>query len=131
MAIKQFKPTSPGRRGASGPSFDEITRPHPQKSLVAPRRRRGGRNNQGKVTVRHRGGGAKRKLRLIDFKRDKHDVPGKVAAIEYDPSRSARIALIYYQDGEKRYMLAPLGLRVGDMVTAGVGVEIKVGNAMS
>jgi len=130
MAIKQFKPTSPGRRGASGPSFDEITRSQPQKSLVAPRRRRGGRNNQGKITVRHRGGGAKRRLRLIDFRRDKPGVPGKIASIEYDPNRSARIALVHYADGDKRYIIWPVGLKVGDTVVSGPEAEVKPGNAL-
>ncbi len=130
MGIKQFKPTSPGRRGATGPSFDEITRSRPEKSLLAPQKRRGGRNNQGRLTVRHRGGGAKRRLRIIDFKRDKSGVPGKVATIEYDPNRSARIALIHYVDGEKRYILCPVGLAVGDTVMAGPEAEIKPGNAL-
>jgi large subunit ribosomal protein L2 len=130
MAIKNFKPTSPGRRGATGPSFDEITRKKPEKSLVQPLRKRGGRNNQGRITVRHRGGGAKRRLRIIDFKRDKFGVPGKVVSIEYDPNRSARIALVQYADGEKRYILWPLGLRVGDTVMSGPEAEIKPGNAL-
>ncbi len=130
MAIKQFKPTSPGRRGASGPSFEEITRSKPQKSLLAPLRRRGGRNNQGKITVRHRGGGAKRRLRLIDFRRDKPGVPGKIASIEYDPNRSARIALVHYADGDKRYIIWPAGLKVGDTVMSGPEAEIKLGNAL-
>jgi large subunit ribosomal protein L2 len=130
MAIKQFKPTSPGRRGASGPSFEEITRSKPTKSLLAPLRRQGGRNNQGKITVRHRGGGAKRRLRLIDFRRDNFGVPGKVASIEYDPNRSARIALVHFADGDKRYIIWPAGLKVGDTVTSGPEAEIKLGNAL-
>ena len=130
MGIKQYKPTSPGRRGASGYTFDEITKKKPEKSLTAPLRNHAGRNNQGRLTVRHRGGGAKRTLRIIDFKRDKLGVGGRVAAIEYDPNRSARIALIYYHDGEKRYMLWPVGLHVDDVVMAGPGAEIKPGNAM-
>src|SRR6266508_446825 len=130
MAIKQYKPTSPGRRGASGHSFDEITRSTPEKSLVAPLRRQAGRNNQGRITVRHRGGGAKRRLRIIDFRRDKLGVPGRVASIEYDPNRSARIALIHYADGEKRYILWPIGVKVGDTVMAGPTSEIKPGNAL-
>ncbi|MBI1886165.1 MAG: 50S ribosomal protein L2 [Chloroflexi bacterium] len=130
MGIKQYKPTSPGRRGASGHSFDEITKKRPEKSLLAPLKKRSGRNNQGRITVRHRGGGAKRRLRVIDFKRDKLGVPGKVAAIEYDPNRTARIALIHYADGEKRYILWPLGLEVGETVMAGPGAEIKPGNAL-
>ena len=130
MPIKQYKPTSPGRRGASGHSFDEITRSKPQKSLVAPLRRQAGRNNQGRITVRHRGGGAKRRLRIIDFRRDKNGVPGKIASIEYDPNRSARIALIHYADGEKRYIIWPVGLKIGDSVMAGPNSEIKPGNAL-
>ena len=130
MPIKQYKPTSPGRRGASGHSFEEITRSKPEKSLVAPLRRQAGRNNQGRITVRHRGGGAKRRLRIIDFRRDKTGVPGKVASIEYDPNRSARIALIHYADGEKRYILWPVGLKTGDSVMAGPNSEIKPGNAL-
>jgi large subunit ribosomal protein L2 len=130
MAIKVFKPTSPGRRGATGPSFDEITRSRPEKSLLKPKKRTGGRNNQGRLTVRHRGGGAKRRLRIIDFKRDKYGVPGRVATIEYDPNRSARIALIHYVDGEKRYIICPVGLSVNDNVMSGPEAEIKPGNAL-
>ena len=130
MGIKQFKPTSPGRRGASGPTFEEITRSRPEKSLLRTKKRTGGRNNQGRLTVRHRGGGAKRQLRVIDFKRDKFGVPGRVASIEYDPNRSARIALIYYVDGEKRYIICPVGLNVDDRVMSGPGAEIKPGNAL-
>jgi large subunit ribosomal protein L2 len=130
MAIKNFKPTSPGRRGATGPSFDEITRKAPEKSLVRSLLKKGGRNNQGKITVRHRGGGAKRRFRIIDFKRDKLGVPGKVVSIEYDPNRSARIALIQYVDGEKRYIIWPLGLKVGEAVMSGPTAEIKPGNAL-
>jgi large subunit ribosomal protein L2 len=130
MALKQFKPTSPGRRGMTGFTFDEVTRKEPEKSLLAPRRSQGGRNNQGRVTARHRGAGAKRRLRLIDFKRDKWGIPGKVASIEYDPNRTARIALIHYRDGEKRYILAPVSLQVGDVVDAGPKAEVKPGNAL-
>jgi large subunit ribosomal protein L2 len=130
MALKVYRPTSPGRRGMTGATFDEITKSKPEKSLLLPHKKKAGRNSQGKVTVRHRGGGAKRRLRTIDFKRDKVGVPGKVAGIEYDPNRSARIALIYYADGEKRYILAPLGLNVGDTVKAGSDAEVKPGNAM-
>src|SRR3990172_1218800 len=130
MAIKQYKPTSPGKRTGTGASFEEITRKTPEKSLVSPRPRTGGRNNQGRISVRHRGGGAKRRLRDIDFKRDKFGVPGKVATIEYDPNRSARIALVHYADGEKRYMLWPVGLKVGDEVMSGVEAEVKPGNAL-
>jgi len=114
----------------SGYTFDEITKDKPEKSLLLPLKKRAGRNNRGKITVRHRGGGAKRRLRIIDFKRDKLDIPGRVAAIEYDPNRSARIALIYYVDGEKRYILAPVGLKVGDTVMSGSKAEIRPGNAM-
>ena len=130
MGIKQYKPTSPGRRGATGYSFDEITKKQPEKSLLAPLTRKAGRNNQGRISVRHRGGGHKRRLRVIDFKRDKTGVPGKVAAIEYDPNRTARIALIHYADGEKRYIIWPVGLAVGDTVMAGPQAEIKPGNAL-
>ena len=130
MPLKKFKPTSPGRRGMSGYTFEEITKDRPEKSLLLPLKKKAGRNNRGKITVRHRGGGAKRRLRIIDFKRDKSGVPGRVAAIEYDPNRSARIALIFYADGEKRYILAPVGLNVGDTVMSGEKAEIKPGNAM-
>jgi len=130
MALKQYKPTSPGRRGMSGFTFDEVTRRKPEKSLLTPLTRQGGRNNQGRITVRHQGGGAKRQLRLIDFKRDKWGVPGKVVSIEYDPNRSARIALIHYRDGDKRYILAPQGLQVGDTVQSGPDAEVKLGNAL-
>ena len=130
MALKIYRPTSPGRRGMSGSTFEEITKDKPEKSLLVPLKKRGGRSNQGKITVRHRGGGVKRRLRIIDFKRDKVGVPGKVAAIEYDPNRSARIALIYYADGEKRYILAPVGLNVGDTIMSGSDAEIKPGNAL-
>jgi len=130
VALKTYRPTSPGRRGMSGATFDEITRDKPEKSLLRPLKKKGGRNAQGRVTVRHRGGGSKQRLRLIDFKRDKFGVPGKVAAIEYDPNRSARIALIHYADGEKRYILAPLELNVGDSVMSGSDAEVKPGNAL-
>ena len=130
MGIKQYKPTSPGRRGATGYTFEEITKKKPEKSLTVPLKKKAGRNRQGRVTVRHRGGGAKRMLRLIDFKRDKFGVPGKVAAIEYDPNRSARIALIHYSDGDKRYILWPVGLKVGDTVMSGPEAEIRPGNAL-
>jgi large subunit ribosomal protein L2 len=130
VALKVYKPTSPGRRGMSGSTFEEITKSKPEKSLVKPLKKRGGRNSQGRATVRHRGGGAKRRLRVIDFKRDKIGVPGRVKAIEYDPNRSANIALIYYADGEKSYVLAPLGLSVGDSVKSGSEAEIKPGNTL-
>jgi large subunit ribosomal protein L2 len=130
MPLKTYRPTSPGRRGMVGATFEEITKSKPEKSLVSPLKKRAGRNNRGVITVRHRGGGAKQKLRIIDFKRDKIGVPGRVAAIEYDPNRSARIALIYYADGEKRYILAPLGLNVGDTIKSGDDAEIKPGNTL-
>jgi large subunit ribosomal protein L2 len=130
MPIRQFKPTSPGRRGASGYTFEEITKKKPEKSLTEPLKKSGGRNNQGRITVRHRGGGHKRKYRIIDFKRNKIGVPATVIAIEYDPNRSARIALVQYEDGEKRYILCPLGLKVGDRVESGPEAEIRVGNAL-
>jgi len=130
VALKVYRPTSPGRRGMSGSTFEEITKGKPEKSLLSPLKKRAGRNMQGKITVRHRGGGAKRRLRLLDFKRDKFGVPGKVAAIEYDPNRSANIALIYYADGEKRYILAPSELSVGDIIKSGDDAEIKPGNAL-
>jgi len=130
VALKVYRPTSPGRRGMSGSTFEEITKGEPEKSLLAPLKRKAGRNNQGRIAVRHRGGGAKRRLRIIDFKRDKIGVPGRVAAIEYDPNRSARIALIYYADGEKRYILAPSGLGVGDTIKSGSDAEVKPGNAL-
>ncbi len=130
MPIKVYKPTSPGRRGMTVSSFEEITRSSPEKSLIRPLKKRAGRNFRGKITVRHRGGGHKRRYRVIDFKRDKFGVPGRVASIEYDPNRSARIALIVYADGEKRYIIAPVGLMVGDMVMSGPDAEIRVGNAL-
>ena len=130
MGIKRFKPTSPGIRFVTVSTFEEITKDEPEKSLVVPLKSTGGRNNQGRITVRFRGGGHKRKYRIIDFKRDKWGVPAKVAAIEYDPNRSARIALLHYADGEKRYILAPEGLKVGDTVMSGPDAEIKVGNAL-
>jgi len=130
MAVKIYKPTSPGRRGATGSTFEEITKSRPEKNLTKPLRKKGGRNNYGRITVRHRGGGAKRRIRIKDFKRDKFGVPGTVNAIEYDPNRSARIALIFYADGEKRYILAPVGLGVGDVIKAGEDADIKPGNAL-
>jgi large subunit ribosomal protein L2 len=130
MVIKNYKPTSPGRRAATGYSFDEITRKKPEKSLVSVKRRKGGRNNQGKITVRHRGGGAKKSYRTIDFRRDKFGIPGKIASIEYDPNRSARICLVQYVDGEKRYIIWPVGVKVGDSVMSGPEAEIKPGNAL-
>jgi len=130
MGIKKFKPTSPGLRTKTVSTFEEITKKEPEKSLLAPKKKNSGRNSQGKITVRHRGGGAKQKYRIIDFKRDKDGIPGKVAAIEYDPNRSANIALINYVDGEKRYILAPNKIQVGDEILSGNGIDIKVGNAL-
>src|SRR5579875_2354745 len=130
MPVRQYRPTSPGRRGMSVSTFEEITRTRPEKSLTVKLNKHAGRNNQGKITTRHRGGGAKRAYRLIDFKRDKWNVPAKVAAIEYDPNRSARIALLHYRDGEKRYIIAPLGLKVGDIVESGPEADIRTGNAL-
>ena len=130
MALKIYRPTSPGRRGMSGSTFEEITKSKPEKSLLSPLKKKAGRNFQGRITVRHRGGGAKRRLRIIDFKRDKIGVPGRVAAIEYDPNRSARIALIHYADGEKRYILAPLELSVDDVIKSGGDAEVRPGNAL-
>lgn len=130
MGIKKFRPTSPGRRGMTGYTFEEITRTKPERALVAPLKKKAGRNAYGRVTVRHRGGGHARKYRIIDFRRDKLGVPARVASIEYDPNRSARIALLHYFDGEKRYILAPLGLKVGNTVVSDKQpVEISVGNA--
>jgi len=130
LPLKVFKPTSPGRRGMTGATFEEITKKKPEKSLVKPLKKKAGRSNQGRISVRHRGGGAKRMLRIIDFKRDKLGIAGEVAAIEYDPNRSARIGLINYADGEKRYILAPLGLKVGDTIMSGGDAEVQVGNAL-
>jgi large subunit ribosomal protein L2 len=131
MALKKYRPTSPGRRWMSGHTFEEITRSKPEKSLVKPLKKKAGRNVYGRITVRHRGGGHARKYRVIDFRRNKWDVPARVDTIEYDPNRSARIALLVYADGEKRYILAPLGLRVGDQVVSSKEtLDVRVGNAM-
>lgn len=130
MAIKKFKPTSPGRRFVTVSDFEEITKTEPEKSLVKPLKKTGGRNTQGRMTVRHRGGGHKRMYRIIDFKRDKDGIPAKVASIEYDPNRSSRIALLNYADGEKRYIIAPVGLTVGQTVVSGPESDIKVGNCL-
>lgn len=130
MGIKKFSPTTPGRRFMTGDTFDEITTSTPQKSLLRGKKSTGGRNSNGRITVRHHGGGHKRRYRIIDFKRDKHGVPAKVASIEYDPNRTSRIALLHYADGEKRYILAPLGLQVGDSLNSGPRAEVKVGNAL-
>lgn len=130
MAIKKFRPTTPGQRNKSTLVNEEITKSTPEKSLVVTLNKKAGRNNQGKITVRHQGGGVKRKYRIIDFKRNKFDVEGVVASIEYDPNRSANIALINYLDGEKRYIIAPKGLKLGDKIVAGSNVDIKTGNAL-
>jgi large subunit ribosomal protein L2 len=130
MGIRNPNPTSAGRRFVTFSTFDEITKREPEKSLLVPKRRISGRNAYGRITVRHRGGGAKRMLRIIDFKRDKFGIPAKVASIEYDPNRSARIALLHYRDGEKRYIIAPLGLKVGDTVMSGPQTDILPGNAL-
>jgi large subunit ribosomal protein L2 len=131
MAIKKYKPSSPGRRFATYQISEEVTRSEPEKSLLEPMKKSGGRNNNGRVTSRHRGGGHKRRYRRIDFKRNKMEVPAKVAAIEYDPNRSANIALLHYADGEKRYILCPKGLKVGDSVVSAVKADIRPGNAMT
>ena len=130
MAVRKYKPTSPGRRGASVARFDELTRSTPEKSLVRKGRKRAGRNNKGRITTRHQGGGHKRRFRDIDFRRNKDGVPAKVAHIEYDPNRSARIALLHYADGEKRYILAPNGIAVGDRIESGEAADIRPGNAL-
>lgn len=130
MGIKKYKPTSAGRRFMTVADFSEITTDRPERSLLAPANKSGGRNNRGRITVRHRGGGHKRRYRIIDFRRDKEGVPGKVATVEYDPNRSARIALIHYADGEKRYILHPVGLKVGDAIITEDGADVKPGNAM-
>ncbi len=130
MAIRGYSPTSPARRFMTVSTFEEITKKEPEKSLLRPLRKKGGRNASGRITVRHQGGGAKQKYRVIDFKRDKDGIPAKVAAIEYDPNRTANIALLHYVDGEKRYILAPVGLKVGDTVESGENADIKPGNAL-
>jgi len=130
MAVKKYKPVTPSRRGMTGHTFEEITKSYPESSLIIPRRRRGGRNVQGRITVRHRGGGHRRHIRLVDFKRDKRGIPARVAAIEYDPNRTARLALLHYIDGEKRYIIAPLDLKVDDVIMAGPDSEIRAGNSL-
>ena len=130
MAVKKFNPITPSRRQMTMPTFEEITSQSPEKSLLVALKSKAGRNAQGKITVRHRGGGAKRKYRIIDFKRNKDGIPAKVATIEYDPNRTAYIALVVYADGEKRYILAPAGLKVGDVIESGVNADIKAGNAL-
>jgi len=130
MAVKKYKPVTPGTRGMTGYTFEEITKSQPERSLLVPLHKSGGRNAYGRVTVRHRGGGHRRFIRMVDFKRDKRDIPAKVAAIEYDPNRTARLALLHYADGEKRYIVAPLDLKVGDAIMSGAGAEIRSGNAL-
>jgi len=130
MPVRKYKPTSPGRRFMSTAGFEEITTSKPERSLLEPLKNNAGRNNQGKITTRHRGGDGRRTYRRIDFRRDKFGVPGKVATIEYDPNRTARIALIHYRDGDKRYILAPLGLKVGDQIMSGADAPVRVGNAL-
>jgi large subunit ribosomal protein L2 len=130
MAVKKYKPVTPGQRGMTGYTFEEITKSTPERSLIIEQRKRGGRNSYGKVTVRHRGGGARSFIRIVDFKREKRGIPAKVAAIEYDPGRTARLALLFYADGVKRYIVAPVGLKVGDMVQSGPQAEIRSGNCL-
>ena len=130
MGIRKYKPTSPARRQMTVSTFEEITKTEPEKSLVVSLNKSSGRNSQGRITIRHRGGGAKKKYRIIDFKRNKDGIPGKVAAIEYDPNRTSNIALIFYADGEKRYIIAPYKLKVGDTIESGENADIKIGNAL-
>jgi large subunit ribosomal protein L2 len=130
MAVKKYKPVTPGQRGMTGYTFDEITKSTPERSLLLPLRKHGGRNSYGRVTVRHRGGGHRQAIRMVDFKREKYGIPAKVAAIEYDPNRTARLALLFYADGEKRYIVAPLDLKVGDSIMAGPTAEIRTGNSL-
>jgi len=130
MAVKIYKPVTPGLRGMTGYTFEEITKSRPERSLVVMLKRHAGRNQSGRITVRHRGGGSRQYMRLVDFKRDKRDIPGRVTAIEYDPNRTARLALLTYADGEKRYIIAPLGLKVGDTVVSGGTAEIRSGNSL-
>jgi len=130
MAVKKYKPVTPGQRGMTGYTFEEITKSTPERSLIVSLRKSGGRNVYGRITVRHRGGGHKRYIRIVDFKREKHNIPAKVAAIEYDPGRTARLALLNYADGEKRYIVAPLGIKVGDTLLSGPQAEIRPGNSL-
>lgn len=130
MPVKKYKPVTPSLRGMTGHTFEEVTKDKPERSLIVPKRNQGGRNVYGRVTVRHRGGGHRRHIRLVDFKRDKREIPARVAAIEYDPNRSARLALLHYADGEKRYIIAPLDLKVADEVMAGPQAEIRPGNSL-
>ncbi|GAB4547684.1 MAG: 50S ribosomal protein L2 [Anaerolineales bacterium] len=130
MAVKKYKPITPGMRDMTGYTFEEITKGTPERSLIVIKSNRGGRNAQGRVTVRHRGGGVRRYVRIVDFKREKHGIPARIAAVEYDPNRTARLALLFYADGEKRYILAPLDVKVGDTVMSGPNAEIRPGNAL-
>jgi len=130
MAVKKYKPITPGMRDMTGHSFEEITKSTPERSLLVIKKRTGGRNSYGRVTVRHRGGGARRYIRMVDFKREKHGIPAKVAAIEYDPNRTARLALLHYADGEKRYIVSPLDIKVGDTIMSGPSAEIRSGNSL-
>ncbi len=130
MAVKKYKPTTPGQRGMTGYSFDEITKSTPERSLLVPLRKSGGRNSYGRITVRHQGGGHRQHIRIVDYKREKYGIPAVVSAIEYDPNRTARLALLFYADGEKRYIVAPVDLRVGDTITSGPGAEIRPGNSL-
>jgi large subunit ribosomal protein L2 len=130
MPVKKYKPVTPGTRGMTGYTFEEITKSTPERSLLVTKKNRGGRNAQGRITVRHRGGGARRFVRLVDFKREKHGIPARVAAIEYDPNRTARLALLHYADGEKRYIVSPLDVKVGDTLMSGPGAEIRSGNSL-
>src|SRR5258707_1221677 len=130
MALKKYKPTTPGQRGMTGSTFEEVTKSTPERSLTISRGRHGGRHSYCRATVRHCGGGKQNLIRVIDFRREKHDIPAKVAAIEYDPNRSARLALLYYADGEKRYIIAPLDIKVGDTLMSGPTAEIRSGNCL-
>lgn len=130
MAVKKYKPVTPSLRGMTGYTFEEITKKKPERSLIVPRRKRGGRNMYGRITVRHQGGGHRQQIRIVDFKRDKRNIPARVAAIEYDPNRTSRLALLFYVDGEKRYIIAPVDVKVGDMLMAGPGAEIRPGNSL-
>jgi len=130
MAVKKYKPTTPSQRNMTGYTFEEITKSTPERALLRPLRKHGGRNVYGRVTVRHRGGGHRRNIRIVDFKREKRDIPARVSAIEYDPNRTARLALLFYADGEKRYIIAPLDLRVGDTVVSSVQAEVRIGNSL-
>ncbi len=130
MGVKKYKPTTPGQRNMTGYTFEEITKDHPEKSLIIPLRKSGGRNVYGRVTVRHRGGGNRQQIRLVDFNRDKRGIPARVAAIEYDPNRTARLALLFYADGEKRYIVAPIDVHVGDVLLAGPEAEVRPGNSL-